>query len=46
MNRLLSLFYESIVTDGPPPIPYRDILRVAAWMEEIWRQVPQHRRPE
>jgi len=44
MSRLFSAFYESIVTDGPPPIAYRDILRIAAWMDEIWRQVPQHGR--
>jgi predicted dehydrogenase len=41
MNRLLALFYESIVAGGPPPIPYRDMLRISAWMDEIWRQVPQ-----
>lgn len=41
MNRLLSLFYESIAEDGPPPIAHRDLLRVAAWLDEIWRQVPQ-----
>jgi predicted dehydrogenase len=41
MNRLFEQFYRSIVADGPPPIPYRDILRIAAWMDEIWRQVPQ-----
>jgi predicted dehydrogenase len=45
MNRLLSRFYESIQSGGPPPIAYRDILRVAAWMDEIWRQVPQDGRP-
>lgn len=41
LNRLFSKFYASIEQDGPPPIPYRDILRVSAWMDEIWRQVPQ-----
>jgi hypothetical protein len=45
MSRLLSRFYESIATDGPPPIAHRDILRIAAWMDEIWRQVPQVGRP-
>ncbi len=45
MNRLFSLFYESVVGGGPPPIAYRDILRIAAWSDEIWRQVPQHARP-
>jgi len=39
MNRLISLFYESIVEDGPPPIPYADILRTTAIMEQITTQV-------
>lgn len=41
MNRLFAMFYESIATGGPPPIPYRDILRIAAMMDEVFRQVPQ-----
>lgn len=41
LSRLLRLFYESIETDGPPPIPYRDLLRGAALADEIFRQVPQ-----
>jgi predicted dehydrogenase len=41
MNTLFSRFYASITEDGPPPIAYRDILRVAAWMDEIFRQAPQ-----
>ena len=41
MNRLFSAFYDSIERDGPPPIPYRHLLRIAGWMDEIWRQVPQ-----
>jgi predicted dehydrogenase len=41
MHRLIRRFYESIEAGGPPPIPPRDLLRVAAWCEEIWRQVPQ-----
>lgn len=44
MNRLFAMFYESIVTGGPPPIPHRDILRISAIMDEIWKQVPQHGR--
>lgn len=44
MNRLFSLFYESIRTGGPPPIPMRDILRISALMDEIFRQVPQQGR--
>jgi predicted dehydrogenase len=43
MNRLFSMFYESIARGGPPPIPYRDILRIAAIMDEVFRQVPQGR---
>ena len=42
MSRLFAMFYESIVTGGPPPIPYRDILRIAAIMDEVFRQVPQN----
>jgi len=45
MNQLFSLFYESIATDGPPPIAYRDMLRISAWMDEIWRQLPQQEGP-
>ena len=45
MNRLFAMFYASIVSGGPPPIPYRDILRISAMMDEIFRQVPQHGRP-
>jgi predicted dehydrogenase len=41
LNRLFSMFYASIADDGPPPISYRDILRIAAMMDEIFRQVPQ-----
>jgi predicted dehydrogenase len=39
MNRLLSLFYESIVRDTPVPIPYVEILRVSQIMDEITKQV-------
>ena len=40
LRRLLTLFYASIVNGAPPPIPYRDILRVSAMTEEIIRQLP------
>jgi predicted dehydrogenase len=39
MNRLLSLFYESILHDTPVPIPYPEILRVSQIMDEISAQV-------
>lgn len=44
LNTLFSLFYGAIRDDAAPPIAYRDILRVSAWMDEIWRQVPQTER--
>ncbi len=39
MERLMAEFYESISRDGPPPIPYRDILRIGAWVDEIIAQL-------
>lgn len=41
LNHLISAFYQSALEGGPPPISYRDILRVSALMDEIFRQVPQ-----
>lgn len=41
LRRLIGLFYASIVDDTPPPIPYRDILRITAMTDEIIRQLPQ-----
>ena len=39
MNRLFSLFYESIVRDTPVPISYAEILRVSQMIDEISAQV-------
>jgi predicted dehydrogenase len=39
MNRLMSLFYESILHDTPVPIPYSEILCVSQIMDEISAQV-------
>jgi predicted dehydrogenase len=39
MNRLISLFYESILYDTRVPIPYAEILRVSEIMDEITAQV-------
>ncbi len=39
LNRLLSLFYESILHDTPVPIPYPGILRVSQIIDEISAQV-------
>ncbi len=35
----LGRFYDCIERDGPPPYPYRDIVRVSALLDEIFRQV-------
>ncbi len=43
LNYLISKFYESILQDAPLPIPYRDILRIAAWMDEIFAQLSEGR---
>jgi predicted dehydrogenase len=39
LNRLFTAYYACIHEDGPPPIPMRDILRVAGIMDEIFRQL-------
>jgi predicted dehydrogenase len=39
LNRLIVLFYESIIRDVQPPVPYRDILRVSRMTDEIIGQV-------
>jgi predicted dehydrogenase len=39
LNRLISLYYDSILNETPPPISYRDILRISVMMDEIFRQV-------
>jgi predicted dehydrogenase len=41
MNTLFARFYASIAENRPPPIAYRDMLRISAWMDEIFRQAPQ-----
>lgn len=43
LNRLLRLYYGCILDGGPPPISSREILRVSAAMEEVFRQVGQER---
>jgi predicted dehydrogenase len=43
LNTLISRFYDSILTDQPPPISYRDILRLVYWMDEIFLQLKQEK---
>lgn len=39
MNRLLSLFYQSVINDTPEPIAAGEILRVSETMDQIFAQV-------
>jgi predicted dehydrogenase len=39
LNRLLTLFYQSIMQDSPVPISYAEILRVSALMDDVFAQV-------
>ena len=39
LQRLIRLFYESIQGGGPPPIPYRDLLRMAALVDQVIAQL-------
>ena len=41
LNHLIRSYYESILHNTAVPIPYDDILRVSAWLDEIFRQLPQ-----
>lgn len=40
MRSLFGRFYEAVRQNGEPPIAYGEILRVARWMDEIFRQCP------
>lgn len=39
MNRLIAMFYDSIIDGAPLPIPYRDMLRIALWMDRVFAQI-------
>lgn len=45
MKCLIESFYRSIVENGPPPIPYREILLTARIMDEIFEQLDPGRLP-
>jgi predicted dehydrogenase len=38
LNYLFRHYYEAIHNGTPPPIPYKDILRVSKWMDDIFAQ--------
>jgi len=43
LNFLIDAFYESIRQDGPVPVPYRDMLKVAAMTEAVFAQLHEDR---
>lgn len=43
MKHLIESFYSAISNDGPPPIPYREIMAVANVMEDIIAQLGRQR---
>lgn len=43
LTELLRRFYGAIESDGPPPIPYRDILRIGKMMSTAFDQLGQHK---
>jgi hypothetical protein len=47
MKELIERFYNSIRTEGPPPIPYREIILTTRIMDEIFAQIyPQRKNAE
>ena len=44
MKELIERFYTSIRSDGPPPVPYREIVLTARIMDEIFAQIYPDRR--
>ena len=43
LNFLIDAFYESIRQDGPVPVPYRDMLKVAAMTEAVFARLHEDR---
>ena len=46
MKELMERFYNSIRSNGPPPIPYREIMLTARIMDEIFGQIYPNRTTE
>lgn len=45
MHHLIESFYRSIIQEAPVPIPYREILRTARIMNDIFAQLDEKRSP-
>lgn len=43
LNYLIAAYYDSVLDGKPLPISHRDIVRIAAWMEEIFDQLSRGR---
>jgi predicted dehydrogenase len=43
LNFLIDAFYDSIRQDGPVPIPYRDMLKVASLTDDVFAQLREER---
>jgi hypothetical protein len=46
MKELIERFYNSVRSDSPPPIPYREIIFTARIMDEIFVQIYGGQKPE
>ena len=46
MKELIERFYNSVRSDSPPPIPYREIILTARIMDEIVVQIYGGKKPE
>lgn len=46
MKELIERFYNSVRSDRPPPIPYREIILTARIMDEIFAQIYGGQKPE
>jgi hypothetical protein len=46
MKELIERFYNSIQSNNPPPIPYREILLTALIMDEIFKGINPAKDPE
>jgi predicted dehydrogenase len=46
MKELIERFYNSIRSDSPPPVPYREIILTARIMDEIFAQIYGGQKPE